>query len=161
MAKIAVDFLELGEDTFIFTLPYGVCDTAEEVAEKIVNVSNFSLDVGARIAVKFNNANAAETPLLNVNNTGAREIKYQNKAILKKFLTPNIVYEFIYNGIDWEIISGVGASTEDPPTIATNLKAGLIKSGGDITVDLDGNVTVKKITEEQVNQAWNEIFKEV
>lgn len=158
MAHIAVDSIEIGENTYILTLPYGVCETPAEESEKKVSVPNFSLDSGARIAIKFINSNSALEPLLNVNETGARVIKYRDNVISNKFLVENTIYEFIYDGLDWEVIGGAGSS-EDAPQIANTITPGLVKAGRDIVVDVDGNVTIRRLTASEVESAWNQIFK--
>ena len=53
---------------------YGVCTTAAGTATKTVTVTGFELAAGARVAVKFTNANTAANPLLNVSTTGAKSI---------------------------------------------------------------------------------------
>lgn len=55
---------------------YGVCDTAADATAKTVTVDgNFSLVTGAQVVVKFTNGNTANTSTLNVNNTGAKNIR--------------------------------------------------------------------------------------
>lgn len=55
---------------------YGTCsDTASTVAKTVTVNDSFTLVTGATVAVKFSNTNTATTPTLNVNNTGAKEIK--------------------------------------------------------------------------------------
>ena len=49
---------------------YGYCETAADVAEKVVDMTGFVLIEGATIFVKFANANSIANPTLNVNNTG-------------------------------------------------------------------------------------------
>ena len=59
----------------------GTCSTAAATAAKVVTVStdqNFALKAGAIVAVKFTNTNTASTPTINVNNTGAKNIWYNN-----------------------------------------------------------------------------------
>ena len=54
----------------------GSCSTGASTTTKVVNdVSNFSLEEGAMIAVTFANANTAADATLNVNSTGAYTIK--------------------------------------------------------------------------------------
>ena len=54
---------------------YGTCDTAADVAAKVVTCPKFDvLLTGVTIHVKFTNTNTAENPTLNVNNTGAKNI---------------------------------------------------------------------------------------
>ena len=55
---------------------FGTCSTAAATAAKTVSITTgtFSLEAGARVTVKFSNANTAGTPTLNVNSTGAKNI---------------------------------------------------------------------------------------
>jgi len=59
------------------TVPYLTCSTAADTAAKTVDCSGFELEAGAKITVKFTNANSANSPTMNVNGTGAKNI-YQN-----------------------------------------------------------------------------------
>lgn len=60
------------EHTHVFTLPYGVCESAPDAGVKVVDVGDFSLEEGAAILVKFKYANSYyySSPSLNVSNTG-------------------------------------------------------------------------------------------
>ena len=87
---------------------YGASSTAAGTAAKTVSVSTgtFSLEAGARVTVKFNNANTASSPTLNVNSTGAKNIFHKgaqvtsggNKALLAG------VCDFIYDGTQYHLI---------------------------------------------------------
>lgn len=58
---------------------YGTCSTAADTAAKVVAISgntNWSLQVGSIIAIKFDNTNTASNVTINVNNTGAYPIWY-------------------------------------------------------------------------------------
>ena len=63
-------------DTYVFSLPYGTCDTGSGVAAKTVTVDKFALETGAQVIVTFTNANTATNATLNVNSTGAKAIYY-------------------------------------------------------------------------------------
>lgn len=86
------------------------CTTSADTAEKTVDVANYTLSTGSTIKIKFNNANIANNPTLNVGNTGAKSIYYQGKSINKDYLDAGVVYQFVYNGSQWEIIGGIGSS---------------------------------------------------
>jgi 3-oxoacyl-[acyl-carrier-protein] synthase III len=55
---------------------YGVCETAANVAEKVVTTTSGKtvLRVGATVTVKFVNNNTVASPTLNVDGTGAINI---------------------------------------------------------------------------------------
>lgn len=53
---------------------YGYCQTAADTADKQVEMTGFTLTTGATIFVKFQYENTADSPTLNVNNTGSKSI---------------------------------------------------------------------------------------
>ena len=112
MANKTICALTYG-DTHVFTLPYGVCSTAAATAEKTVAVQDgkFSLETGARVAIKFTVTNTATNPTLNVSGTGAKNIMYRGSAISAGYLAANRVYDFIYDGTDWELIGDINTNT--------------------------------------------------
>ncbi len=63
-----------GDVQNIGSCAYAVCDTLEDVVEKVVSFPNFVLKTGATIHVKFTYRNTAFNPELNVNGTGAKSI---------------------------------------------------------------------------------------
>lgn len=69
---ITTDKVNFGD----FRMPtYGTCPTAANVAAKVVDCDNFSLNVGSSVTVRFSNANTSAGALtLNVNSTGAKPI---------------------------------------------------------------------------------------
>ena len=111
MANKAIYALTYGGDSHIFTLPYGVCSTAAATSAKTVSVqdSKFSLETGARVCVKFTNGNTASSPTLNVSSTGAKSIMYNGSAISSDMLVEKGIYEFIYDGTNWEIFGGINS----------------------------------------------------
>ena len=87
---------------------YGVCSTAANTAAKTVSITTgtFSLETGARITVRFDNENIANSPTLNVNSTGAKEIFHQFAKITggnNKALLAGIV-DFVYDGTRWHLV---------------------------------------------------------
>lgn len=87
---------------------FGTCDTAAGTAAKAVSITTgtFSLEAGARVAVKFDNANTASTPTLNVNSKGAKNIFHKGAKITSgsnKALLAGVV-DFIYDGTQWHLI---------------------------------------------------------
>jgi len=105
MANYSIDSLAFGGDTHIFTLPYAICITEAATAAKDVIVSNFSLETGARILVKFSNTNTnIATTTLNVNSLGAKSLFHQGAAIPTNFIIAGTTYDLVYDGTQWEII---------------------------------------------------------
>ncbi len=87
---------------------FGTCSTAAATAAKTVSITSgtFNLETGARVTVKFSNANTADTPTLNVNSKGAKNIFHKgskittgaNKALLAG------TCDFVYDGTQWQLI---------------------------------------------------------
>lgn len=93
---------------------YCVCTSSADAVQKLVACENFSLETGARVTVKFMSNNEAECPELNVNNTGAKEIWYRGKPIPGNHLMSDSVYEFVYNGSQYEL---VGSPSSNDATV--------------------------------------------
>lgn len=108
-----LQFSGLSGDVYVFTTPYAICSTDASIAEKVASVtpgSNFSLETGSRVTVKFTVANTASNPTLNVNSTGAKAIYYGDSAIPSGNLTAG-TYEFVYNGAQWDIVGDINTMT--------------------------------------------------
>lgn len=104
---------------------YGTCSTEAATAAKVVSLSGFNLVTGARIMVKFTVTNTAASPTLNVNNTGAKAIKYRGGAISAGYLAANRVYEFVYDGTDYLLVGDLDTNSDYrvTNTLATTTKA--------------------------------------
>ena len=102
----AINAVTIGGQTGVITLPYGVCSTAGGTAAKTVTVDNFSLETGAVVLVKFENANTNTSATLNVNSTGAKSIKRYGTTATGDGATSNqiaagAVVMFVYDGTNW------------------------------------------------------------
>lgn len=136
----AVDSLTYGGNTYVLTIPYGTCGTAAGTAVKTVSVTNFSLETGARVSVKFTYANSVASPTLNVNSTGAKNIYWHGAALTSdQYWQAGAVLDFVYNGTQWEIVSV--AKDNNTTYSAAGSSLGLVKSGGDVTIS-DGVISV-------------------
>lgn len=93
---------------------YAECDTAAATVDKVATIipatSNFNLTIGTTINVKNTNTNsgAVGSLTLNVNNTGAKNIKYINNNGIANipganYLAGGRTYQFIYDGTYWVI----------------------------------------------------------
>lgn len=87
---------------------FGTCSTAAATAAKAVSITTgtFNLEAGAKVTVKFSNANTASTPTLNVNSKGAKNIFHKGSQITSgtnKALLAGTV-EFVYDGTQWHLI---------------------------------------------------------
>ena len=102
-----INSLEFNDGVYVFSLPFGTCSTAAATGTKKVEIPNFSLKTGARILVKFTVTNEAPSPTLQVGNTNAASIKYRGKTITTSSLEANRVYDFVYDGTNWELIGDI------------------------------------------------------
>ena len=96
---------------------FGTCSTGASTPQKEVSITtgDYSLEAGARVTVKFSNANTADSPTLKVGSTAAKNIFHSgsqittgdNKDLLKG------VCDFIYDGTQYHLIgySSYSAST--------------------------------------------------
>ena len=96
-------------------LPYAVCNTSGSTVAKTVSITNFKLVTGVRVFIKFTYAHDSRTKAtLNVNNTGAKSIRYKGYGVFKGYNDgfnsdkqyPNTwkageIVEFIYDGTEW------------------------------------------------------------
>lgn len=87
---------------------YGTCDTASATANKVVTVpasENFVLQIGDIVGVRFTNTNTANNPTLNVNNSGAKPIYYNDDAVHTNYLWAGGEADrdtvFMYDGTNW------------------------------------------------------------
>lgn len=90
---------------------YGTCSTAAGTAAKTVACTGYKLVTGSTIRVKFTVTNTVDNPTLNVNSTGAKAIMYRGSAISKGYLAANRVYEFVYDGTDYELVGDINTDT--------------------------------------------------
>lgn len=105
--KIKSKFL-MGNSGGVF---YGTCSTAAGTVAKVVECADFASDnlkAGAIIIVTFTatNSGAVASLTMNVNNTGAKPIKYINNGTLGNlssagYLKANVEYPFYYDGANW------------------------------------------------------------
>lgn len=104
---------------------YAECSTEAATAAKVVTLTGYTLATGSRIAVKFTVTNTAASPTLNVNSTGAKSIMYRGSAISAGYLAAKRVYEFIYDGTNWELVGDINTDTNTKVTntLATTTKA--------------------------------------
>lgn len=120
--------------------PVGKCLTAGDVAEKTVDCENFTLAENSVFTVRFEHTNSASRPSLNVNGTGARAIKYRGSSIKASMLAANRVYQFVYDGTEWDLIGDLDTGDQCLPLTGGTLS-------GALTVQ--GNVTAQDPTQAQ------------
>lgn len=89
---------------------YAVCETAGNVADKTVTITDFVLRVGSRLIIKFENQNLASSPTLNINNTGAKALKVNGEDINPAIIEEDSVFLINYNGNSYDVIIGGGVN---------------------------------------------------
>lgn len=114
-------------------IAYGTCATAAATAAKVVTISgnsNWTLQKGSIILVKYTYTNTASSVTLNVNSTGAKQIWYSNAVYTSTGNTitgtanRNVMY--MYDGTYWVWISSSvdnNTDTKVTNTLATTTKA--------------------------------------
>ena len=108
---------------------YAVCSTAAATVNKTVNTGwDFDLYEGSIVFVKFTvtNTGAVASLTLNVNDTGAKPIKYRAANLSSAgTLAANRVYGFVYDGANWELMGDLdtNSNTYDRTYINTTFKA--------------------------------------
>lgn len=119
---------------------YGTCSTAAATAAKAVTCEGFELADGAIVTVYFSTASTANSPTLNVNDTGAIEIYlYDSKAAGANPLkwSAKSVITFAYIGSKWVVV--------DKPSIYY-LTCTTTASSGEKTTETVAGVVVMKGT---------------
>ena len=120
---------------------FGVCETAADVAAKVVDLPGFVLAEGARIIVYFLNSHAKSSPSLNVNNTGAKPMSCVVGAYapLNQWEAKQAV-EFIYYSNHWIMLTANARRLYTARTIRTNL-ASTSSASFDGTANITPGVT--------------------
>ena len=94
---------------------YATCATAAGTAAKAVTISGFTLTTGIHVFVKFTVTNTAAVAslTLNVSGTGAKSMKYRGGNLpAVGTLSASRVYEFIYDGTNWELVGDLDTNTQ-------------------------------------------------
>ena len=98
---------------------YGECSTEAATAIKTVACDGYQLLTGNHIDVKFAVTNTAAVAdlQLNINNTGAKSIKYQDGNLLTPgMLAAGRTYTFVYDGTCYQLIGFDVVPSYDPET---------------------------------------------
>ena len=119
---------------------YGSCSTAAGTNPKVVDCAGFTLSTGAIVYVRFTTTNtvAVGSVQLNVNSTGAKNIKYRNANLDQAgVLAANRTYCFVYDGTNYQIVGDL-----DSNSTYTNMSLG----NGYGTCTTGGSTTAKVVT---------------
>jgi hypothetical protein len=102
--------------------PYAECGDSPSINDRRVSITNFKLVTGARVLVRFSYpyAGASTMVTLNVNGTGAKEIRLRGEKphALNTWGVDEIV-EFVYDGTYWVAISSNKYGVTDKPSVIT------------------------------------------
>ncbi len=109
---------------------YAVCSTSGATAAKAVTITGFKLTAGARVTVRFNYANTATNPTLNVNATGAKPIYYRNSTIPAELIEQYTVLELVYIGFCWCVVGNMNILTKGDSITVECFTAGYVTSMG-------------------------------
>lgn len=133
--------VDSGKEFVYSTLPYVVCDTASNEANKVITIDGFVLSIGKKIVVKFTNTNTATNPNLVIITTGSTN--YTKQINYSGTLEAGKLYTFEYNGAQWDV-TGDGKDWVEfgQETVISNiaqevatLKNNTLKSGTAINID--------------------------
>ena len=116
---------------------YATCATAAGTAAKAVTISGFTLTTGIHVFVKFTVTNAAAVAslTLNVSGTGAKAMKYRGGNLpAVETLSASRVYEFIYDGTNWELVGDLDTF----PTLPLSVENG--GTGATTAADAANNI---------------------
>ena len=108
------------------SVAYGECATAATTAEKVVNITSdddWTLKVGSEIMVKFGITNEASNVTLNVNNTGAKSIWYNDSVYSGNYPTvtgfANRYIKYTYDGTQWVWSGDSGGAMDSVDPVGT------------------------------------------
>ena len=149
---------------------YATC--TEAGATKTANIPGFVLTVGVHVRIKFSANNTAATPTLNVSGTGAKSIKVKGGNLpTAGDLAANGVYEFVYDGTNWELTGAVptshthgniqnGGTLQTTDVAIANGDKLVITDSSDsnkvarASVSFDGSTTTKALTQKGTFEAF-------
>jgi len=125
---------------------YGASSNSASTTAKTSTITGFVRRTGSIVGISFTNANTASAPTLNVNSTGAADIKYNGSAPTSGMLAATTVHIFQFDGTNWQLLNPVvasnGSSIPTPPNSALVLRSTAISAvvsyGWDkLNLDLD------------------------
>ena len=162
------------KDSKLYTngTPFGATSTASATTTKVVDIAyglinNNNLTAGTKIAVKFINAHTGSTMSLNVNGTGIKTAYAGGTTpISSGLIKANTIYEFVYDGKCWQLLTGLDTNFYHVPDYtdglqiasnngissighiyvptATETSFGVVKIGDGLAIDPDGFLVASK-----------------
>lgn len=146
---------------------YAVCNTSGATTAKAVTITGFKLTAGARVTVRFNYANKATNPTLNVNATGAKPIYYKNSNIPAELIEQYTVLELVYSGSYWYVVGNMNILTKGDSISVECFTAGYVTSMGQevqfcipVSTPIVGcsSVKIESATGLQIRQNGNYVY---
>lgn len=119
---------------------YGYCYTTAATAAKTATISDFKLQKGTTVSIRFIYANSASKPTLNVSDTGDKFIAYNGCAYLpeKYWWKSGDIITFAYDGTYWQVADS--AARKNARTIwASDTTAATVSAG---TVTFNSNTFI-------------------
>ena len=127
---------------------YAFCSTSASTANKIATidptVTGYSLYKGAVISVTFNDSNTTTTPTLNVNSTGAKQIRSYVGAALSSAeykWSAGATIDFVYDGTYWRLQDS-GAITR-----ISSAESSIIANANEIELKVSKNGVISSINQ--------------
>lgn len=134
---------------------YGTCSTAAATAAKVITLSDatgWELKAGTTVFVRFTNTNTASNVTLNVNNSGAKSIYYNNSvytgAANKVCGYASRTFEYTYDGAHWVWVThGLDDNTTYSSKAAASggTDVSLVTTGEKYTWNQKGTGTVTQV----------------
>lgn len=134
---------------------YGTCPTAASTSEKKVTtrLGDWTLETGKVVYVAFSYTNTAATPTLNVDNTGAKEIKGYGSTAPSSWWKAGDKVQFLYDGVYYIMLPTQGQITDlnnDLSTLKINTIGSYVSltKNTNYTTQYDGYVVLQKDAED-------------
>ena len=144
-----IDRIQLGNDEMhqiaIGSSAYGICNTAAIEPAKTANIPGFYLNPGTTVHIKFNNANSAASPTLNISSTGAKPIiQYDNTPVGIIDETTGwqagAILTLTYDGTSW--VRDQGYNTNSQSAYGNITTSGALSTASSLVVtDADKKIT--------------------
>ena len=129
---------------------YATCATAAGTAAKAVTISGFTLTTGIHVFVKFTVTNTAAVAslTLDVSGTGAKSLKYRGGNLpAVGTLASGRVYEFVYDGTNWELVGDLDTNTQTVTGVKGNAESSYRTGQVNITpANIGVSVTTTSVT---------------
>lgn len=140
--KLGTSIADVASDLLKNVIFHGTCNTDGGTAAKVATVTGTfpsTLSVGTTVMITFTNINsgAVGSLTLNVNETGAKPIQYNNNSALGNLssagqIRANVPYMFVYDGTNW-VITGLNYNNTYSSMSQTEADTGTATSARSIT----------------------------